>query len=138
VYGSDCIGSRSIHQAHPIQAVQLRDVHDLLAFVSMGRDSLSANGLHYLYRNGTTHAATNLAQMAGNVLTEDERAWLQERAAIIRSLAAAEFSGDVPVDERHIYERLAQKTIGFSFMVCWTCGASLKNLGTYLQTTLEP
>ena len=78
-----------------------------------------------------------MAQMAGHVLTEDERAWLQERAAIIRSLAASEFSGDVPVDERHIYERLAQKTIGFSFMVCWTCGASLKNLGTYLQTALD-
>jgi hypothetical protein len=103
----------------------------------MGRDSLSANGLPYLYRHGTIHTATNMAQMAGHVLTEDERAWLQERAPIIRSLAAAEFSGDVPVDERHIYERLAQKTIGFSFMVCWTCGASLKNLGTYLQTALD-
>jgi hypothetical protein len=103
----------------------------------MGRDSLSANGLRYLYRYGTIHTATNLAQMAMDVLTEDERAWLQERAAIIRSLAASEFSGDVPVDERHIYERLAQKTIGFSFMVCWTCGASLKNLGTYLQTALD-
>ena len=78
-----------------------------------------------------------MAQMAGHVLTEDERAWLQERAGIIRSLAAAEFSGDVPVDERHIYERLAQKAIGFSFMVCWTCGASLKNLGIYLQTVLD-
>jgi hypothetical protein len=104
----------------------------------MGRDSLSAHGLPYLYRHGTNDTATNMAQMARDVLTEDERAWLQERAAIIRSLAASEFSGDVPVDERHIYERLAQKTIGFSFMVCWTCGASLKNLGTYLQTTLEP
>jgi hypothetical protein len=104
----------------------------------MGRDSLSAHGLPYLYRNGTTYTTTNLAQMARDVLTEDERAWLQERAAIIRSLAAAEYSGDVPVDERHTYERLAQKAIGFSFMVCWTCGASLKNLGTYLLTTLEP
>jgi hypothetical protein len=103
----------------------------------MGRDSLSANGLHYFHRHGTIHTATNMAQMARDVLTEDERAWLQERAAIIRSLAASEFSGDVPVDERHIYERLAQKTIGFSFMICWTCGASLKNLGTYLLTALD-
>jgi hypothetical protein len=103
----------------------------------MGRDSLPAHGLPYLYWHGTTYTTTNMAQMAGHVLTEDERAWLQERAGIIRSLAASEFSGDVPVDERHIYERLAQKTIGFSFMVCWTCGASLKNLGTYLQMTLE-
>jgi hypothetical protein len=103
----------------------------------MGRDSLSAHGLRYLYRHGTNDTATNMAQMAGHVLTEDERAWLQERAGIIRSLAAAEFSGDVPVDERHIYERLAQKAIGFSFMVCWTCGASLKNLGIYLQTVLD-
>ena len=79
-----------------------------------------------------------MAQMAGHVLTDEEKAWLQERAAIIRSLASSEFSGDVPVDERHIYERLAQKVVGFSFMVCWTCGASLKNLGTYLLTTLEP
>ena len=103
----------------------------------MGGYALSANGLHYLYRNGTTYTTTDLAQMARDVLTEDERAWLQERAAIIRSLAASEFSGDVPVDERHTYEQLAQKTIGFSFMVCWTCGASLKNLGTYLLTALH-
>ncbi len=103
----------------------------------MGRYALSAHRLRYLHRHGTIHTATNLAQMARDVLTEDERAWLQERAAIIRSLAASEFSGDVPVDERHVYERLAQKVIGFSFMVCWTCGASLKNLGTYLQTALH-
>jgi hypothetical protein len=103
----------------------------------MGRDSLSAHGLPYLYWHGTIHTATNLAQMAGHVLTDAEVQWLQERAGIIRSLAASEFSGDVPVDERHTYERLAQKTIGFSFMVCWTCGASLKNLGTYLQTALD-
>jgi hypothetical protein len=138
VHGSDCIGSGAVHQAHPIQAVQLRDVHDLLAINRMGGYALPAHGLPYLYRHCTTYTTTNLAQMARDVLTEDERAWLQERAGIIRSLAAAEFSGDVPVDERHIYERLAQKTIGFSFMVCWTCGASLKNLGTYLQTVLEP
>jgi hypothetical protein len=103
----------------------------------MGRNSLSAHGLRYLYWYGTIHTATNLAQMARNVLTDAEVQWLQERAGIIRSLAASEFSGDVPVDERHTYERLAQKTIGFSFMVCWTCGASLKNLGTYLQTALD-
>jgi hypothetical protein len=103
----------------------------------MGRDSLSAHGLHHLHRHGTTYTTTNLAQMARNVLTDAEVQWLQEREGIIRSLAAAEFSGDVPVDERHIYERLAQKTIGFSFMVCWTCGASLKNLGIYLQTVLD-
>jgi hypothetical protein len=103
----------------------------------MGSNALPAHGLPYLYRHRTIHTTANMAQMAGHVLTEDERAWLQERAAIIRSLAASEFSGDVPVDERHIYERLAQKTIGFSFMVCWTCGASLKNLGTYLQTALD-
>jgi hypothetical protein len=103
----------------------------------MGGYALSAHGLHHLHRHGTIHTATNLAQMARNVLTDAEVQWLQERAGIIRSLAAAEFSGDVPVDERHIYERLAQKTIGFSFMVCWTCGASLKNLGIYLQTALD-
>jgi len=137
VHGSDCIGSGAVHQAHPIQAVQLRNVHDLLAFNRMGGYALSANGLHYLYWHGTTHKANNMAQMARDVLTDAEVQWLQERAGIIRSLAASEFSGEVPVDERHIYERLAQKTIGFSFMVCWTCGASLKNLGTYLQTALD-
>jgi hypothetical protein len=138
VHRGDSFGSGAVHQAHPVQAIQLRDVHDLLAFNRMGGYALSAHGLHYLYRHGTIHTATNLAQMARDVLTDAEVQWLQERAGIIRSLAAAEFSGDVPVDERHIYERLAQKTIGFSFMVCWTCGASLKNLGTYLLTTLEP
>jgi hypothetical protein len=103
----------------------------------MGSNALPAHGLHYIYRHRTIHTATNLAQMARDVLTDAEVQWLQERAGIIRSLAASEFSGDVPVDDRHIYERLAQKTIGFSFMVCWTCGASLKNLGTYLQTALD-
>jgi hypothetical protein len=137
VHGSDSIGSRSVHKAHTLQAVQLRDVHDVLAVNSVGGHSLSAYGLPYLYRHGTTHTTNNMAQMARDVLTDAEVEWLQERAAIIRSLASSEFSGDIPVDERHIYERLAQKAIGFSFMVCWTCGASLKNLGTYLQTALD-
>ena len=78
-----------------------------------------------------------MAQVARDVLTDVEVGWLQERSDIIRSLAAGEFSGNIPVDERHIYERLAQKVIGFSFMVCWTCGASLEDLGTYLQTAID-
>ena len=78
-----------------------------------------------------------MAQVARDVLTDVEVEWIQERSAIIRSLAAGEFSGNIPVYERHIYERLAQKAIGFLFMVCWTCWASLRNLGTYLQTALD-
>ncbi len=75
--------------------------------------------------------------MARDVLTDAEVQWLQERAGIIRSLACSQFSGDIPFDERAEYHRLAQKVTGFGFMVCWTCGASLKNLGIYLQTVLD-
>lgn len=75
--------------------------------------------------------------MARDVLTESELNWIKEREQTIRKLAASDFSGNVPVDERQTYERLAQKVIGFSFMVCWTCGASLTNLGTYLKTALD-
>jgi hypothetical protein len=109
----------------------------MVAIFGLGRDPLPANGLHYLYRHGITHTTDNMAQVARDVLTDVEVEWIHERSAIIRSLAAGEFSGNIPVDERHVYERLAQKVIGFSFMVCWTCGASLKNLGTYLQTALD-
>jgi hypothetical protein len=103
----------------------------------MGGYALSANGLPYLYRHGTIHTATNLAQMAGHVLTQDERAWLQERAAIIRSLACSQFSGDIPFDERAEYHRLAQKVTGFGFMVSWTCGSCVEKIGIYLQTALD-
>jgi hypothetical protein len=104
----------------------------------MGGYALSANGLRYLHRNGTIHTTANMAQMAGHVLTEDERAWLQERAGIIRSLACSQFSGDIPFDERAEYHRLAQKVTGFGFMVSWTCGSCVEKIGIYLQTTLEP
>jgi hypothetical protein len=137
VHGSDCIGSSAIHQAHPVQAVQLRDVHDVLAFNRMGGYALSANGLHYLYWHGTIHTTANMAQMARDVLTEDERAWLQERAGIIRSLACSQFSGDIPFDERAEYHRLAQKVTGFGFMVSWTCGSCVEKIGIYLQTALD-
>jgi hypothetical protein len=78
-----------------------------------------------------------MAQMAGHVLTDAELAWLQERAAIIRSLAASEFSGDIPFDERAEYHRLAQKVTGFGFMVSWTCGSCVEKIGIYLQTALD-
>jgi len=137
VHGGDSFGYCAIHQAHTVQAVQLRIMHDMVAIFGVGGYALPANGLHHLHRHGITHKANHMAQVARDVLTDVEVAWVQERSDIIRSLAAGEFSGNIPVDERDIYERLAQKVIGFSFMVCWTCGASLKNLGTYLQTALD-
>jgi hypothetical protein len=78
-----------------------------------------------------------MAQVARDVLTDVEVAWLQERAAIIRSLACSQFSGDIPFDERAEYHRLAQKVTGFGFMVSWTCGSCIEKIGIYLQTALD-
>jgi hypothetical protein len=42
VHGGDSIGCCAVYKAHTIQAVQLRDVHDVVAIFGVGRDPLPA------------------------------------------------------------------------------------------------
>ena len=74
--------------------------------------------------------------MADNVLTQDERDWLQDRSVAINQFAKSEFSGHVSVEERATYSAIAGKVNGARFNTCWTCGGSLTHLGRLLKQAL--
>jgi hypothetical protein len=42
VHGGDSIGCCAVYKAHTLQAVQLRDVHDVVVIFGVGRDPLPA------------------------------------------------------------------------------------------------
>ena len=73
--------------------------------------------------------------MADNVLTEDERKFLEENAEEIRTFANSTFAGHVSIMKRAMYETIALK-LGKKSTTCWTCGGSVKRIGQRLEKWL--
>lgn len=74
--------------------------------------------------------------MADNVLNESEMLWVQQRAETINAFADEEFAGHIPMDDRDTYEKIAWKINGRSFPICWTCSASITQVGRLLRIKL--
>lgn len=70
--------------------------------------------------------------MADNVLTEEEREFIQHNADEIRMFADSLFAGSVDISKREVYQGLYFKAGGRQ-SICWTCGGSLRNMGLKLK-----
>lgn len=70
--------------------------------------------------------------MEDDVLTEEEREFLNHNADEIRQFANNLFAGDVSISKRGVYQTLYMKAGGRQ-AICFTCGGSLRNMGLKLQ-----
>ena len=75
--------------------------------------------------------------MADNVLGEEDRLWIESKRETIEKFASGNWAGDIPYEDRQNYHRIAQSLIGFGFMVCWTCGNSIKIIGNYIKNSTK-
>ena len=71
--------------------------------------------------------------MANNVLGEHDREWIESKRDMVMKFASGEWAGDISMDERANFHRIAQSLVGFGFMVCWTCGSSIQTIGNYIK-----
>jgi len=77
-----------------------------------------------------------MENMAYDVLTEEEMQWLEAHRETILLFASGDFAGHVSIEDRGMYHNLAQRIVKFNFMVCWTCGSSIKYIGSYIKNGL--
>jgi hypothetical protein len=75
--------------------------------------------------------------MANNVLSSEDLAWVESRKDTILLFASGNFAGEISMNDRDNYHRIAQQLIGFGFMVCWTCGSSIQTIGAYIKNSLK-
>lgn len=73
--------------------------------------------------------------MADNVLTDEERAFIDANANEIRQMANLQFAGSIAMDKREKYQNLFLKAGGRQ-VICYTCGGSLRQLGRRLEQWL--
>jgi hypothetical protein len=76
-----------------------------------------------------------MEDMADNVLTDEEQAFVNANADEIRAMANLQFAGNMPMDKRAIYQTIFIKSGGRQ-VICYTCGGSLKQLGKRLEQWL--
>jgi hypothetical protein len=86
--------------------------------------------------HGIINPSNTMENMAYDVLTEEEMQWLEERKETILLFASGDFAGHVSIEDRGMYHNLAQRIVKFNFMVCWTCGSSIKYIGSYIKNGL--
>ena len=73
--------------------------------------------------------------MADNVLSIEERAFIDTNADEIRAMANQQWSGSMPMDKREMYQTIFIKSGGRQ-VICYTCVCSLKQLGKRLEPWL--
>jgi hypothetical protein len=73
--------------------------------------------------------------MANDVLTTEELEFIHANAEEIKQLANEQWSGNMPMDKREIYQTIFLK-VGGRQAICYTCGGSLKQLGKRLEQWL--
>jgi len=71
-----------------------------------------------------------------NVLTEEENNWIQARSKTINQMANSEFAGHIQIEDRVVYESIANKINGRGFNMCWSCSASYLQMGRLLKQRL--
>lgn len=78
-----------------------------------------------------------MESMANNVLSEQDLAWVELKKDTILLFASGNYAGDIPMDDRENYHRIAQQVIGFNFIANWTCGSCVQKIGVYIKTSLQ-
>lgn len=78
-----------------------------------------------------------MEDMANNVLSEQDAAWVESKRDTILKMASGNFAGEISIEDRGNYHRIAQQLIGFGFMVCWTCGSGIQTIGAYIKNSLQ-
>jgi len=69
-------------------------------------------------------------------LTEEEQKFINDNAEMIRAFAASEFAGEIGMHLRPMFESIAWKINGRSFPICFTCSASIQQVGRLLSIKL--
>ena len=56
-----------------------------------------------------------MEDMANNVLSEQDAAWVESKRETILRMASGNFAGEISIEDRGNYHRIAQHLIGFGF-----------------------
>jgi hypothetical protein len=78
-----------------------------------------------------------MESMANNVLSDEDAAWVESKRETILRMASGNFAGEISIEDRGNYHRIAQHLIGFGFLVCWTCGSGIQTIGAYIKNSLQ-